>query len=96
MDNTRLTQPVVDKYIGDKVIKEVGLRDRVVARNMISVKMDTTPLESTPGHALEFYASTILGRLDMWRVIADINPLRHPAEWTVDDIINIPIEISVV
>jgi len=74
----------------------IGIRNRFESKKMVKYRISYDDANLIPGHTLEVVARKLFGDDDLWWVIADLNPLKHPSEWQMDDEILLPLDENIV
>ncbi|MFH0989832.1 MAG: hypothetical protein V1799_07440 [bacterium] len=73
------------------------IRKRIKATNAVLHKLTYDDVHTIDGkHPIERIASLYYGDSKYWFVIADVNPLRDPKEWSVGETVIVPSEWPVV
>ena len=84
------------KFFDDGFGFRVGTRNRFESKNLAKYRITYDDASLIPGHTLEVIARKLFGDDDLWWIIADLNPVKHPSEWQMDDEIFLPLEENIV
>jgi hypothetical protein len=79
--------------VSDGVNTYPGIRSVIESQNLVDYVLtydDVNTIEFQ--HPLDQIALRLWGDSQFWFVLADLNPLRNPADWKVGDTIKIPQE----
>ncbi len=73
-----------------------GLRPRFESKRLAKYKISYEDANLIPGHTLEVLARKLFGDDDLWWIIADLNSVKHPSEWQMDDEIYLPLDEDII